>query len=163
MSEIAIRGDNGQLKPGHPWRYKESESGHPIRYAPKTLMLKCKAYIEEQTQIDKPLTWAGLARYLGMSIQGLTRYRKGEIGKTETIRTTIVAYLEYFGTCIEEQLEGQVDAKFRLTNQYAERWKDTKHVHVDTVHHTAVVMLEPELVSKMSKAAGIIEGECSEV
>ena len=48
-------------------------------------------------------------------------------------------------------------------NQYADRWRDTKHVQIDTVVHTAVVELQPELVAKMDKAAGIIEGECEVV
>ncbi len=52
-----------------------------------------------------------------------------------------------------------------LKNRRPNDWRETLHV-VDTVSHTAVVILPPDLVAKMDKAAGIdrsIEGECEEV
>ena len=42
-------------------------------------------------------------------------------------------------------------------------WRETRHIQVDTIQHTAVVVLQPELESKMRKAAGIIEGECEQI
>ena len=52
-----------------------------------------------------------------------------------------------------------------LKNRRPNDWRETRHIKVDTVQHTAVVMLQPELVAKMDKAAGIevIEGECEQV
>ena len=52
-----------------------------------------------------------------------------------------------------------------LKNRQSKKWTDTNHIQVDTVQHTAVTILRPELVAKMNKAAGIevIEGDCERV
>lgn len=55
-----------------------------------------------------------------------------------------------------------------LKNRRSNDWRETRHIQVASTQQTAVVILEPELVAKMDKAAGIvrntpIEGECVEV
>ena len=52
-----------------------------------------------------------------------------------------------------------------LKNRRSNQWRDTQHHQIDTVRHTAVLMLQPELIHKMRKSAGLdaIEGECEEV
>jgi len=164
MSEIAIRNELGQWEKGNPYTFPAETSGRPLKYHPAKLRRTIAEYVDIQYIAEKSLTKAGLAAYMGITRGALSHYADGKIGRTPAIRSAIVNALEHYSTLIEAELEGRVDPKFRLTNMGVDRWRDTKHVQIDTVTHTAVVVLQPELVDKMHKAAGItVDGTCEVV
>ena len=105
MSELNQDPETGQFLPGHTWKappWKPGKSGHTARYTPGRLRTVCTEYIEQQAINDKPLTWSGLAWFMGISRQALTRYYKGDIGLD---KPGIVHTLEIMRTAIEAQRE----------------------------------------------------------
>lgn len=172
----------GKFAKNNKWMmpaWKPGESGHVARFTPKRLANLCQSYLDDPEmkhkrevtkdgrviEWDEPKrpTWAGLARYLGISRQALDKYRAGEIGVDSA---AIVGVLDYMRTQIEADLEAQLTDKDYATagvvfalKQHG--WKDERHMTVDSVvNQRLIVQLDPELKAQLERQAGeVFEGE----
>ena len=161
MSEQAItQNKKGQFLPGNIWRYKPGQSGHPARYNYKSMRLKVIEFVEQQHEHDKAITWAGLAFYLGMSRNGLDRYRHGDIKKDST---AIVGLLSYYETAIEAQREAMMTDR-----QYAtagvikglqaidrDKWGDKTEVSHDIKQQISVIVQPGSALAERMDKAGV--------
>ena len=152
----------GRLLPGNTWKapaWRPGKSGHTARYTPGNLVTVCTNYIEQQVENEKPITWSGLAWFMGLSRRALDQYRKGNTGKD---KPGIVATLEVMETAIESHLEqGMTDgtvpvqaALARLRTMDRDRWGDTvKHdVAVQQTIQIAITPTMPKLAQRFRDA-----------
>lgn len=171
MSEAKDRNEKGQFLPGNRWKmppWRPGKSGHTARFTPNRLITVCSAYIDHCDTLSKPLTWSGLAVFMGISRPALDRYAKGEFGED---KRGIVSVLEYMRSLIESQREERLHDKdyatqgliFALKNHHG--WRDEKHLNVEgQVKQALIVQLPPELTAHLEQQRGeklgqVIEGE----
>ena len=153
-----------QFLPGNIWRFRKGQSGHPARYNYKSLRLKVIEHVEHvltytgefKTIAHQTLTWAGLARHLGMSTDGLAMYRDGQIGND---KPAIVAMLKYYKTLMEEQKEGRLEDKdfstagviFSLKHHHG--WEDKT---IMDIQQQISISLDPDsALAKRLNGAGV--------
>ena len=161
MSEITTDPQTNQFLPGNVWRFKKGKSGHPAKYTYKTIRVAIIAYINQQVGQTQRYTWAGLAEYLGMTRDGLTSYRKGEIGKD---RPAIVYALNCYRTAMESQLEQRLtDRQYStagviraLEVQDRETWGDHKQIDID-IKQRIEIAIDPDsqLAQRLAKAGAV--------
>ena len=156
QTEQNDRDENGQFLPGNSlWSlhaFKPGNAGRPTLYAPKEFCYKVIQFVEYRENEKKNLTWAGLRTYFGLSDSGLRAYRRGEIGKTDQDKADYVFILDQLAGYMEDEIEcllsrerGSVEGlKYRLNNIFSERWRDSKHVSVDSrEQRTIKIILDP--------------------
>ena len=142
-------GEVAQTKVGRPTAYKKE-------YAEQAMSL-CLLGATDQEMAD----------FFSVSEQTINTWKGKHPSFLESIRK---GKIEADANVAVRLYEKAMDSDFQsmalwLKNRRPNDWRETRHIKVDTVQHTAVVMLQPELVAKMDKAAGIevIEGECERV
>jgi len=163
MSEIAKSAD-GRFLPGNPWRYRAGSDGRPARFNYNTMRTKIIEFLDRQTEAEKPLTWAGLAAYLGISRHGLDLYRDGKVlDKTKT-SSAIVDMLAFYQTLMEADKESKLQSKeyatsgivFALKNQHG--WTDTQHVeHTGQAPIQIAITSDSPLRGRLERAGVIVE------
>jgi hypothetical protein len=170
MSEQANKAlDTGTFLPGHQWRYRKGQSGRVIKFSYKSMRKLIIEYTDQQDQAELNYTWAGLAKYLGITRPALDLYRHN---KNKTADPEIATMLSYYKTGIESQLEqglsrttGQVSGiMFALKNQYSDAWKDEKHINVEaTVTNQISLAITPEspLGQSLIDSGAVLAGECT--
>ena len=166
VPERAIAKDvDGLLTPfydGHP-------GYNPTSYTPQEMADTISDYFLAVIQRGEELVITDISIGLRMHRDTIHSYFKGEIGKTPELKKQFSDVIKWAYQIVENGREklltrekGQVAGTiFALKHHHG--YRDTQHIQVDTHHHTAVVMLPPDLVAKMNKAAGIIEGECEQI
>ncbi|MCH8079868.1 MAG: hypothetical protein IIA06_08850 [Proteobacteria bacterium] len=144
QTEQNDRDEEGKFLPGNSlWSlraWKPGNAGRPILYTPKEFCNKVIQFIEDRQNIKKTLTMSGLRGYLGLSASGLRAYEQGEIGKTDKDKGDYIYILDQFRAYMEDEAESKLDRergsiegiKYRLNNMFSERWRDSKHISVDT-------------------------------
>ena len=170
-----------RFKAGNEWRFKAGEpsarKGMSL-YSAHRLQRTIPEYIRIASTDNRRLTWSGLATHLGLTTAGLSKYRKGDAGRSEADKVAIVEVLGYYESLIEAQLEECLVDKdyatrgivFALTNQFSDRWSETKTIKHETTDQRLIVQLHPDLAAKLEKSAGEsisytapIDGVCSVV
>ena len=156
MTEQNDRDENGCFLPGnslwslHAW--KPGNAGRPNLYTPKEFCDKVIQFIEDRQNIKKTITQSGLRVYLGLSASGLRAYEQGEIGKTDQDKQDYIYILDQFRAYMEDEAESKLDRergsiegiKYRLNNMFSERWRDSKHISVDTKERRTIkIILDP--------------------
>jgi len=164
MSEIAKSATTGQFLPGNPWRYRAGADGRPAKYNHNTLRQKVMEYRDAQLDEERPLTWAGLAAYLGITRQGLDLYRQGKVLDKTKASSAIVGVLEYYQTLMEADKESKLQSKeyatsgivFALKNQHG--WTDTQHVeHTGQAPIQIAITSDSPLRGRLERAGVIVE------
>ena len=173
-AKTPIRGDKGQFVSGNPWRFPKGQSAHKPRYeTAKAIANQCERYLQAIPEDQVP-TWSGLAVSMGMSSNGLDRYRQGEVPKNSPESAGIVAVLEYMGTVIESRLEAKLvdkdsftpGQKFALTNRFKDRWRSEQHISVDKAETQTLQLIIPKALAEkrglIDRGIVIEEGEVIE-
>ena len=145
--------------------------GREVGEVAKTRIGRPTAYKKEYAEQALRLCLLGatdqeMAGFFSVSEQTINTWKGKHPSFLESIRK---GKIEADANVAERLYERAIGSDFQsmalwLKNRRPSNWRETRHIKVDTVQHTAVVILEPELVAKMDKAAGIdrevIEGEC---
>ena len=155
MSELNQDTDSGQFLPGNVWRFKQGKSGHTPRFSAATMRqqtIECVQYCKAE---EKPLTWSGLASFLGLSRNGLDLYRKGKVGaksQLAAIRDTLLG----FETLLEQQYEEKlIDSPQGIQKALAaidqRKWGDTKEVQQQSVPSIQVILSPGPLTDRLEQ------------
>ncbi len=147
-------------------------TGREVGEVAKTRIGRPTAYKKEYAEQAMRLCLLGatdqeMAGFFSVSEQTINTWKGKHPSFLESMRK---GKIEADANVAERLYERAIGSDFQsmalwLKNRRPSNWRETRHITVDTVQHTAVVMLQPELVAKMDKAAGIevIEGECERV
>ena len=156
-----VRRDDGEpvSSSGEVGEVAETKIGRPTAYK--------KEYAEQAMRLCLlGATDQEMAGFFSVSEQTINTWKGKHPSFLESMRK---GKIEADANVAERLYERAIGSDFQsmalwLKNRRPSNWRETRHIKVDTVQHTAVVILEPELVAKMDKAAGIdrevIEGEC---
>jgi len=166
------------FQPGNPWRFtlgNQAALGNGMSLA--RMNRSVREYVTEQATTEKRLTWSGLAAFLGMTTTQLSNYRDGSVGRAND-KEGFISLLNYYQTLMESRLETMVTDRdyatrgvvFALTNQFSDRWSETKTIKHETSDQRLIVQLHPDLAAKLEKSAGEsisytapLDGVCSVV
>lgn len=153
----------GQFLPGNIWKmpaWRPGKSGHTARYTPNRLINICTEYVIKQKEEAKSLTWAGLARHMGLSRPALDKYSKGNIGND---KPGIVSVLEYMKTIMEEEKEQRLEDRDYATAGVIkalqaldpEKWGDNKKIEVDIKQQISIAIDPDSALGKRLNSAGV--------
>jgi len=167
QTEQKDRDEKGLFLPGNSLSslhaFKPGNSGRPNIFTPVRFCDHVIQYIENRQNEKRTLTWAGLRVFLALSDSGLRAYRRGEIGHTEQDKADYVFILDQLAGHMEDEAESKLDRergsiegiKYRLNNMFSERWRDSKHISVDTnERRTIKIMLDSDspLAQRLAQA-----------
>lgn len=156
----------GRLLPGNIWKappWRPGHSGHTARFTPGRIVTVCTEYIEQQITNTEPITWAGLAWYMGLSRRGLDKYSKGEIGKD---KPGIVHSLDLMKTYMEGELESKLTNREHATSGVIkalqaidrEKWGDNQKVEIDIKQQISIAIDPDSALGKRLNKAGVGSG-----